>query len=195
MQSSIRRSSLTAAVVVVGLIAVIATTADAVGFVPTTLEDLARSSDLVLIGRVERCDVLPEGPHGLPGLHTRVRLGVTEALAGARTNAETLWVHGGRLGRRVRRVSGQAKFEVGEELVVFLFRDPQGALWPSGMARGKWHVRQMDGRRWVTPSVPLDDSEGSPLASGVSSPNLPTLLLAELRNRVRRARTQREVAR
>ncbi|MCZ7685888.1 MAG: hypothetical protein M5U28_46885 [Sandaracinaceae bacterium] len=106
-------------------------------FEDITLEQLAAASDLVVIGRVEHVDVHPTGPGGQPGIHTRAVVQVAETLRGEHRTIIEVWVHGGRLGDRVRVVPGQATFRAGEEVALFLF-EAAGGLWPTGMSRGKW---------------------------------------------------------
>jgi hypothetical protein len=123
---------------------------------PTTLEDLARASRVVTLGTVARTQVLDHGPAGQPGIHTRVTLAVEEAIAGHASTELTFWAHGGRLGNQMRRVVGQAHFAPQEDVATFLFANDDGDLWPTGMARGKWHVVEgAAGERLAAPSVSL----------------------------------------
>ena len=157
-----------------------------------TLEELARASDVIALGRVVRADVLPYGPNALPGIHTRVELAVDEWLVTDGEAAPTVafWVHGGRLGDRMRVVTGQARFVVGEEALVFLFRNEAGALWPAGMERGKWRIERGDAAgepggdpplRLIGEPVP---TASAPVVTGLGE----RLGLDELRARVATAR-------
>lgn len=141
-----------------------------------TVEQLTQRSELVLHGRVLETRVYPAGPNRLPGIHTEVVLAVDEALKGAPDSVVRFWVHGGRIGDRMRVVHGQATFEAGEEVVVFLFRNEAGALWPTGMGRGKWSVRQTPSGQTTTPATGLE-------AEGSASPAVP---LRQLMGEVRR---------
>lgn len=114
----------------------------------TTLEELAHASDVIVRGTVIDVVVHSTGPGGRPGIHTEVRIGAEEFLAGAPVSVVTLWVHGGRIGNRARVVAGQARFEVSENVVVFLFDAGGGALFPTGMAQGKWRA---DDRAVISP--------------------------------------------
>ncbi|MBX3271619.1 MAG: hypothetical protein KF729_15240 [Sandaracinaceae bacterium] len=111
--------------------------ARATTFADVTVDELVAASDLVVVGRVLTTDVLPEGPAGQPGIHTRARVRVDETLRGPGYTVVDVWVQGGRLGDRLRVVPGQATFRAGEDVVLFLFR-AGGGLWPTGMGRGKW---------------------------------------------------------
>ena len=179
-----------------------ASPAVAATFEATTLERLVEQSDQVALGTVLEITVHPEGPAGLSGIHTRVRFGVREVLVGQATSEIEFWVHGGRLGDRLRLVSGQATFSPGEQLVLFLFRTPSGALFPAGMARGKWAVRQGEGDLWVEPTVPLDASHLAPAPFTTVQPSqapIPVsggsscgpILLDELRTRIRSVTRER----
>lgn len=107
-------------------------------FDESSIEELARTSDIVVVGRVVATDVFPQGPNGLPGIHTRVTLEAEEFLVGSPRSHVVFWVHGGRLGNRLRVVSGQARFTNGERVAVLLSFTPDHVLFPTGMARGKW---------------------------------------------------------
>ena len=106
----------------------------------TTIEELARASNVIVRGTVMAVTVHATGPGGRPGIHTEVQIAAEEFMAGAPVSVVTLWVHGGRLGSRARVVPGQASFRVGESVIVFLFAASDGILWPAGMARGKWRI-------------------------------------------------------
>lgn len=150
------------------------TTARATTFVDVTIEDLARASDLVVVGRVEHVEVLPQGPAGQPGIHTRAVVQVAETLRGEHQTIIEVWVQGGRLGDRMRVIPGQAQFRVGEDVVLFLFRAGDG-LWPTSFARGKWTSRDLE--RWL-PTTGSTDPLTQRLGRGVA--------LDELRRRVPR---------
>ena len=56
------------AAIVLGTAAVAGPSAHATTFTEVTIDDLARASDLVVIGRVEHIDVNPRGPAGQAGV-------------------------------------------------------------------------------------------------------------------------------
>lgn len=132
--------------------------ARATTFDEATVQRLRASSDLIVLGRVERVEVFARGPAGQPGIHTRATIRVGETLRGEDRDTVEVWAHGGRLGRRMRLVPGQASFRAGERVVLFLFR-AGGGLWPTGMGRGKWPVDGEDARASVRPPR----VEGSPV--------------------------------
>jgi hypothetical protein len=123
-----------------------------------TLRDAARHADRVLAGEVIRVDAFPSGPQGQPGIHTRVTLRTDPTLLGA-SDVDTpsdsreevdFWMPGGRLGNRIRLLTGQVRFELGEVVAVLLYTTDHGTLWPASLARSKW---RFDGDRLSLPST------------------------------------------
>ncbi len=106
----------------------------------TLLSELATKSTLVVSGVVSATEASPTGPAGARGIHTAVELSGVEVLRGSAAGPVSFWVQGGVIGDRARRVVGQASFSVGQRVLVFLTRAPNGALWPTRMALGKWMV-------------------------------------------------------
>jgi hypothetical protein len=144
--------------------------AHATTFVDVTIEDLARASDLVVVGRVEHVDVLPQGPAGQPGIHTRAIVQVAETLRGEHQTIIEVWVQGGRLGDRMRVIPGQAQFRVGEDVVLFLFRAGDGC-WPTGLGRGAWRSIASDPGSFA-PTSPLEERGRASRSIAVSIPDL-----------------------
>lgn len=159
-----------------------------------TVEDLARTSDAIVAGRVVRTH--PELT--ARGIVTRATLVVDDwwaghDLGGGRAPTLELLVHGGRLGDRATIVDGQASFTVGEDVVVFLF-EGGGALWPQGLSQGKWRVVRSGAAGPVLAASQADpgalvtrDARGGlvPVPLAVAHETMP---LATLRARVRAAR-------
>jgi hypothetical protein len=104
------------------------------------LRRLVSQSDRIVVGRVIAADAQPFGPRGERGIHTRIELQVERSLIGSNSESVRFWVQGGRWGDRLRRVSGQATFKVGETVAVFLRARPDGELFPSAMGEAKWQV-------------------------------------------------------
>lgn len=112
-----------------------------------TLRDAAQHADRVLAGEVIRIEAFPSGPQGQPGIHTRVTLRTDPTLLAA-TEADSpsdassdeidFWMPGGRLGNRIRLLTGQVRFELGEVVAVLLYTTDHGTLWPASLARSKW---------------------------------------------------------
>src|SRR5262245_41584563 len=93
----------------------------------TLLSELATKSRLV----VSATEASPTGPAGTRGIHTAVELSEVEVLRGSAAGPVSFWVQGGVIGNRARRIVGQASFSVGQRVLVFLSRAPNGALWPT----------------------------------------------------------------
>lgn len=124
-----------------------------------SVAELARASDLVVIGEVVGAVPVRREVNGHRGIYTMVRLRVDEFWVGeGREVVEDLEfvVHGGRVGDDLARVHGQASFALGERVVVFLFRGGE-VLWPTGMSQGKWCV---DGTAVVSAADPSALGEG-----------------------------------
>ncbi|RLB51968.1 MAG: hypothetical protein DRJ42_15870 [Deltaproteobacteria bacterium] len=148
-----------------------------------SLEELVDTSDVIVVGRVLRTEAVPEGPSGQPGIHTRVDVGVEDWLFGsAPQSIVTVWVHGGRLGDRMRVVSGQARFERGERVLLFLFAADSGGLWPNGMAQGK---RRLDEN--TIQSASSTHSNSDPLRL-LGDPPAPTDSVVEVERLIRERR-------
>ncbi|MBX3270193.1 MAG: hypothetical protein KF729_08020 [Sandaracinaceae bacterium] len=128
-------SALLSGALVLGLAGV----ASATVMVRASVEELTRASERVVYGRVAAARAREGGPRGEGGIFTRVELEVDETWRGPSAPRAVLWVHGGRVGERAMRVHGQATFEPGERVVVFL-SDAGGAWFPTGMSQGKWRV-------------------------------------------------------
>lgn len=124
-----------------------------------TLRDAAQHADHVLAGEVVRIEAFPSGPQGQRGIHTRVTLRTDPTLLGAsdddaplETSREEIdfWMPGGRLGNRIRLLTGQVRFELGETVAVLVYATDHGTLWPASLARSKW---RFDGDRLSLPSA------------------------------------------
>jgi hypothetical protein len=105
---------------------------------PLSIEHLSAKANLVLQGRVLGKTVHRD-PQGR--IYTSVRMQVDEVWKGSlATNQFTLVHGGGVLDDEVATVSGQASYEVGEEVVAFLILNPQGEGVSIGLSQGKFHI-------------------------------------------------------
>jgi hypothetical protein len=180
-----------AALLSLGVITLLASRSAATIVLRIDPETLARTSDLIVLGRVldARARVAERG------IETAVTIGVEEdwSAPGAGTREVRFDVHGGRVGDRAMFVHGQATFVVGEEVVVFLYRDGD-RLWPNAMAQGKWRVVPADdGGRWALSSAAssslFERSESGALVPSERAPD--AMRIEALRERVLRARSER----
>jgi len=117
-------------------LAAIAATAAASTFVAATVEEVARSSEAVVRGRV----VAAAGRSTRDGrIVTDVDVEVASAWKGAPERTLRVVVPGGSLGWIALRVEGAPTFAPGEEVVVFLSRE--GRAWRvNGYGQGKYRV-------------------------------------------------------
>lgn len=113
------------------------------------LAELARESDVIVLGRIVSTRVEPRGPGGAPGIHTAVTISNPESIKGDTGSSVEFWVQGGKLGGRLRRVVGQATFTPGQEALVFLKSSESNALLPTRMGLGKWTLEAREGATWV----------------------------------------------
>ena len=145
---------------------------------PAPIEDLARRADMVVHGRVASLEVNADaGGH----IFTRVELGEAEIWKGLATNHFSLVLAGGVLGGRWTKVVGGPEFRLGEEVVVFTLRNPDGNAVTLDIGQGKFGVRAAkDGQKLVSNGV-LGDAG---VTTGYRLPTQVPLSLEELKRRV-----------
>jgi hypothetical protein len=105
---------------------------------PMSLEELATDADMVVHGTVESLSCR-EGTSGR--LVTRVELKLEATWKGASADSLTIVLAGGTLGNRREVLTGQAEYKPGEEVVLFLKRNPAGEPVTMALAQGKFAVR------------------------------------------------------
>jgi len=113
---------------------------------------LARDAELIVAGRVEA--VAPYRDRGRIYTRVQLRVGVTLKARGSAPTAEVVAfsVHGGELDGVGQFVAGQARFEVGEQVLVFLTDlDRRPTL--LGLAQGKWAYDPARKGAELTPDV------------------------------------------
>ncbi|MBM3823286.1 MAG: hypothetical protein FJ404_10435 [Verrucomicrobia bacterium] len=105
---------------------------------PVTLPELSTQARLIVHGTVIS-KTIREDPRS--GLFTQVRIQLRETWKGTPPGPVVTVVHsGGILGGRKTQVSGQVDFQVGEEVIAFLDRNPQGEFVTLAMRQGKLSV-------------------------------------------------------
>ncbi len=133
-----------------------------------TLEDLADRAAVVFAGKVMEVESRWEGRL----IITRARVEVTLCFSGACQSTETLRSVGGQVGDLVMAVEGAARYQAGEELLVFA--EPvvgQAALRSVGMAQGKYRIGLSSGLRMA--SRPEVDLAGPRRAQALEESRLP----------------------
>jgi len=158
----------------------LAAPAVAATFFATSVEEMARTSDAVVRGRVlgTASRFTRDGR-----IVTEVELLVDGAWKGAPERTVRLVVPGGRVGRIAMSVDAAPGFEEGEEVVVFLSR--RGPAWyVNGHALGKYRIERSEARSALVPGGARVLSRR--LAAGERV--VETMGVAELERRVRSAR-------
>lgn len=136
---------------------------------PLSVERLAREAALVLHGQVESKTTRRDEAGRII---TEVRVRVTECWKGAWEKPVVPLVHGGGvLGEVGARVTGQASYTPGEEVVLFLTPNGQGEFVTVGMSWGKFLVST--------------NSSGEKVASRSGSEGV-AIPLEELRKQIRK---------
>lgn len=103
------------------------------------LDGLVKHSELIVAGRVSEIKSAQE--HGR--IFTYISVEVSAQFKGAPTKQVTFRQLGGRFGELVTYVPGQADFEKGEQVLIFLERPSPGVpLVVTGMAQGKFKLEQ-----------------------------------------------------
>jgi hypothetical protein len=154
---------------------------EATQFVPLTIEQLAKKSNLVIHGTVlsKSTQRDPEGR-----IYTTVELQVMETWKGSITGDRFVLVHGGGvLGNQSSGAIGQESYDVGEEVVAFVVLNNRGQGVTLGLAQGKFHV-------WLDPESGTKEAHN--LFHGRSAPpegqlrsGSKRLSFSELKERVR----------
>ena len=164
-----------AAAAIVASLLVIPSPASASTFRATSVEEVARASDAVVRGKVERRESFATAD-GRTFL-TWVEIGVASAWKGAPGSRVRVLVPGGQVGRLAQRVDGAPEFRDGEEVVVFLSR--RADFWElNGLALGKYEV--VAGR--AVPDLASVDLAPTPLRAGERA--VGAMALDELQRRV-----------
>lgn len=155
-----------------------ATPAVAATFVATSVEEMARTSEVVVRGRV--LDTASRATASGRVL-TEVEVEVDDAWKGQAAPTVRLVVPGGRAGKVALKVDAAPTFEPGEEVVLFLAR--AGASWRvNGHALGKYRVVGGEARAAVAGAKML------PRALVAGERAVGSMPVAELERRVRAAR-------
>ena len=153
--------------------------------VPLSVDWLAAKAQLILHGKVLSAAVHRDAEGRI---YTAVQLQVDEVWKGSLATNQFTIVHGGGvLGDEIAVVSGQANYEVGEEVVAFLVLNQRGEGVSIGLSQGKFHIgkdpatgEKLAHNRFhgLSPTTP------NPSANGTSAARvLNRLTLADLKRR------------
>lgn len=117
---------------------VAATKAVAAQAVAVSVEELARTSDAVVRGKVAGAKAKWSDDHRR--ISTTFELTRVAVLRGRAPARPRVVVPGGEIGRVGQRVDAAPSLKVGEEVVLFLQRDRRGSFRVNGLAQGKFSV-------------------------------------------------------
>jgi hypothetical protein len=145
--------------------------------IAASVEDLARSSELVVHGRVVGTTARWTEDGGR--IFSFVEVEVLDAWRGTAGRRITVAVPGGQVDGVGQRVSGAPDFQQGEEIVVFLRRAEAGAHRVNGLAQGKFRVVGSEAR----PDLSGLEVHPAPIRSGERRAE--AMPLDELRRRVK----------
>ncbi len=160
------------------LLLVVATPAVAATFVATSVEDVARSSDVVVRGRVRSRQARATADGRIV---TDVDVDVLGAWKGTPERSVRFVVPGGSLGKVALAVDAAPTFADGEEVVVFLARKGSGYV-VAAWALGKFRIEGTEARPGVSGALVLPRQ----IPSGERQ--VEPMPVAELERRVRAAR-------
>ncbi len=148
--------------------------------VAKSVEESARTSDAVVRGTVVSTASRWDAGH----IVTDVEIAVTSAWKGQPGSKVTVTIPGGVVGDLGQHVDAAPKFTVGEDVVVFVQRAPNGRMnRVNGLAQGKYHVE--DGlARPDTDGVRIVVRQPVPAGEKLVQP----MTVDELEQRVRSAR-------
>lgn len=105
------------------------------------LDDLVETSDVVVRGTVSDMRTVRDGDRG--DVFTRVDIEISETYLGEERESVTVEQWGGTYQGRTHQIPGDAQFESGEEVIVFLAEnrdDSDGPMYLTGLAQSKFDV-------------------------------------------------------
>jgi hypothetical protein len=103
---------------------------------PLSFEQLTDASDLIVSGRIGATWVAWDQEHKY--IWTHYNLSIASSLKGTPATVVEFAEPGGALDGRVMSIAGSVSYAVGDDMVVFLSRMPNGYLRTTGWAQGKY---------------------------------------------------------
>jgi len=102
------------------------------------IEELSQRADLIVLGTVQNKSSHRDAEGRI---YTKINLQVSESWKGTVSdNPLTIYQGGGTVGNERVEVSGEAEYEIGEEVVAFLVLNPRRQPITLALAQGKFHV-------------------------------------------------------
>jgi hypothetical protein len=173
------------------VVALAAAAAPATTMVPMDERALVAGSVGAVRGRVTRIDSAADPASG--AIYTYVAIEPAEQVFGALPSGTlVLRELGGNVGGRGQWVFGSPEYRLGESVLVFLSRHPDGALRTTGLAQGKFSLEEQGGMTRAVRHLGADVTVLDP-ATGALQTDTPdaSLALPELLARVRGALADR----
>jgi hypothetical protein len=169
------------------LVTLSAATALATSVLRLPFDEMARTSDLVLRGKVQKAESRWSGDGRK--IFTDVEVLVEETLKGRPPRVVTVRQLGGTVGDLAQKVSGLHDYDVGEEVVLFLQKTPGDLYRVAGFAQGRYRVeRSADGKAHAVPDEAVRGARlVDPGTRGEVAPDMSPVPLEEIRRRVRAA--------
>ncbi|MGE0784799.1 MAG: hypothetical protein AB7S26_03850 [Sandaracinaceae bacterium] len=128
--------------VAVAIVALVASHAEATVLVDVSLEDMARDADVIVVGRVIRSEAqLVLDPVRGADPHTLTTVQVSEWIVGPGGATVVVDELGGEVAGQGLAIAGTARYEPGQEVVLFLERAGT-RLRTYGMALGRFEIRR-----------------------------------------------------
>ncbi|HYM10548.1 MAG TPA: hypothetical protein VEU62_07445 [Bryobacterales bacterium] len=153
-----------------------------------SLEELVQRSELIVHGRVLRTWSAWDDAHQFIWTHSEIE--ITEALKGAPGSTIVVSEPGGIVDGVGMWIAGMARYQPGEEMVVFLYKTPIGYWRARGLGQGKFKVEEgaVNGERLVQPAlqgVVLAQPIGAPPPAGTDLGRLRGMPLQQFKSQVR----------
>ncbi len=147
-----------------------------------SLDEMVERSERILQGRCLRAWTAWDAKHQFIWTHSEIQ--VLDSLKGGPAATVVVSEPGGAVGDEAMWIAGMPQYRPGEEVVLFLYRVPNGMWRARGLGQGKFQVLP-DGRvRADLGGVEIIDRIGA-VPSGTDLRSLDGLGLADLKNRVR----------
>jgi len=155
---------------------------DATAVARLSLEDMVRSSELIIIGRVTRVWSAWDGQHRFIWTHNEIA--VHDAAKGGRGESLVVSEPGGVVNGEGMRIAGAPTYAPGEQVLLFLERVPNGYLRSMGLGQGKLRI-SADGRVHLTHSG-ADFVKAGQTGAGTAMESLEGAAAAQIRERLAR---------
>jgi hypothetical protein len=146
-----------------------------------TFEQLTDASDVIASGKVTRSWAAWDSEHKY--IWTHYELSVSDTAKGSRAATVEFAEPGGAIGSTVMVIAGTVSYGIGDEVVTFLSRMPNGYLRTTGWTQGKFRLDSA-GRLHGSALVGAEMIDAKTPGAGLSLTALDGMSLDELKQRV-----------